>query len=300
MIRMPRFRWATAVLAMGVLAVAACDDDDDDGGPTNEGTLEVTVTATGTPADPDGFTVLLDGTQMGAVVPATGGVRTQDLEPGDYEVELDNLADNCTVDGDNPRTVTIEDDETTEVTFAVTCEAATGGTVSVTTTTTGTNPDADGFQVSVNGGTPQTVTDAAAVEFTDVAAGDAVVLLTGIQGNCDVTGDNPLTVAVTAGASAPAAFAVSCAANAGAADVTVVTTGTNVPAGPFNITVEGIATPFDVDPNGTLRVGGLTPGDVDFTLAGHPGTCTVTEGAAQTITIVDQQSAEVTYTLTCT
>ena len=114
MIRMPRFRWATAVLAMGVLAVAACDDDDDDGGPTNEGTLEVTVTATGTPADPDGFTVLLDGTQMGALAPATGGVRTQDLEPGDYEVELDNLADNCTVDGDNPRTVTIEDDETTE------------------------------------------------------------------------------------------------------------------------------------------------------------------------------------------
>lgn len=287
-------RWALPLLAFGALAVAGCDDDDPVG--PDEGTLTVTVTAAGAPADPDGFTVLVDGEAFGAVVPAAGGTRTGSLETGTYEVELDGVAANCTVAAENPRDVTITEDQTTTTTFAVTCAAATG-TIDVTTTTTGTNVDADGFEFSVAGGTPVTIGANETVSFADVAPGDVDVLLSGIQGNCAVTGDNPLTVTVTGGATAPAAFTVTCVADAGSASVETVTTGTNLDPDGYTLTVDAGA-PMNIGVNETITVPTLSVGDHDFVLGGVAANCTVTTD--QTVTITDQQITDVTYTVTCT
>jgi hypothetical protein len=296
MIRIPRARWTVPFLALGVLAVAGCDDDDPVG--PNEGDLRVTVTATGAPADPDGFTVLLDGVDIGDVNAAGGNVDENDLDVGEYEVELDGVAANCT--GDNPRTVNITRGNLTTTTFAVTCAAAAGGTVSITTVTTGDNPDADGFEVSVAGGTPQAIAANATLDVTDVAPGDVPVALTGVAGNCAVTEDNPATVTVTAGGTSATTFTVTCALNAGSAEVTMTTTGTNQDADGYELTVDG-GTPIPVaDVNGTVIVPNLTPGDHDFTIGGVAANCTVTGGVDQTITIVDQQTAAVAYAIACT
>lgn len=298
MIRIPSARWATPLLALGVLAVAGCDDDDDPVGP-DDGTLRVVVTSTGTPADPDGFTVTIDGEDAGDIAAAGGTLPDQELAEGDYEVELTGLADNCTVAGENPRTVSVTDGDITTTTFAVTCAASTG-TVAATTTTTGDNIDADGYLVSVNGGTPEAIGVNATLDLTDVAAGDATVELSDIAPNCDVTGENPMTVTVVGGASTPAAFVVTCALNTGSAEVTTTTTGTNQDADGYTLTVDG-GTPIDIEAvNGTIMVRNLPAGDHLFSLGGVAANCTVTGGTDQTITVVDQQTAAVDYAVTCT
>lgn len=84
-----------------------------------EGVLEVTVTTLGT-GFPATFRLELSGNIASNVSP-NGVYRADALVPGPYTVTLTNLPANCTTGGENPRTVTIEADETAETTFTVSC-----------------------------------------------------------------------------------------------------------------------------------------------------------------------------------
>lgn len=297
MIRIPRARWAVPFLALGVLAVAGCDDDDDTG-PDN-GTLRVVVTATGTPADPDGFDVLIDDVDVGDIPAAGGTLADRNLDAGTYDVELDGVATNCTVGGDNPRTVTITNGDLTTTTFAVTCAAATTGTVTINTTTSGDNPDANGFQVSVAGGAAQAIAATGTLDVANVTVGDAPVLLTDIAGNCSVTEDNPTILTVTAAGPNTATFTVDCDLNEGSAAVTFATTGANLDADGFELTVDALPAIPVPAVNGTITVSDLAPGDHDFVLGGVAANCTVTGGTTQTIAITDATVTDVDFAVVC-
>jgi hypothetical protein len=298
MIRIPRARWAVPFLALGVLAVAGCDDDDNTG--PDQGTLRVVVTATGTPADPDGFDVLIDDVDVGNIPAAGGTLADRVLDPDDYEVELGGVASNCTVAGDNPRTVTITDGDLTTTTFAVTCAAATTGTVTINTTTAGDNPDANGFQVSVGGAAAQAIAATGTLDVTNVAIGDAPVLLTDVAGNCAVTEDNPTILTVTAAGPNTATFTVDCDLNEGSAAVAFATTGANLDADGFDLTVDGGTAIPVANVNGIITVSDLAPGDHDFVIGGVAANCTVTGGNTQTITIADAAVADVDFAVVCT
>ena len=89
------------------------------------GALEVTTASSGSPADPSGYTVSVDG---GAAV-AIGASATRTiggLVPGTHSVVLGGIADNCAVQGQNPRDVTITAAQTATLTFTVQCAATTG------------------------------------------------------------------------------------------------------------------------------------------------------------------------------
>jgi hypothetical protein len=86
----------------------------------------------------------------------------------------------------------------------------TTGAIGVTTVTTGDNPDADGYAISLDGN------DAGAIGVNDQviigsqAPATYAVGLTGVAANCTVDGDNPRDVAVTAGLTAATTFNVDC------------------------------------------------------------------------------------------
>src|SRR5205814_10178034 len=96
--------------------------------------------------------------------------------------------------------------------FAVSCAAVGGdGSLTVTTSTTGTNLDPDGYTVSVDGGAAsQPIATNGSVTFTG-PSGDHSIELLGVAGNCTVSGANPRTVNVPANATATTTFSVSCA-----------------------------------------------------------------------------------------
>ncbi|MFW6090018.1 MAG: hypothetical protein ACODAB_09715 [Gemmatimonadota bacterium] len=199
-----------AFLTAAALAATACGDDD---GPTTPepttGTLEVSASTTGDDLDPDGYTVTLDGSDPQTLA-VDGSTAFDDVEEGEHQVELTGVADNCAVEGANPKTRTVTADETATATFDVVC-APTGGTVEVTTSTTGDTLDADGYVVTLgDSGDEQSVAPDGTVTFDDVAEGEHEVELSGIQPNCAADAGAVLTVSVTAGETAAVTFDVDC------------------------------------------------------------------------------------------
>src|SRR5207253_2793930 len=141
----------------------------------------------------DGYTLTVDGGQSKAIG-INNTVTISGLSPGDHSVQLNGVAQNCTVTS-NPRTVGITAGSTTTTTFTVIC-AATTGNLTVSNSTTGSNLDPDGYTVTVSGsaGTAsQTMATNGNVSFTSIPPGSYQVTLSGQAANCTVTSANPQT-----------------------------------------------------------------------------------------------------------
>jgi hypothetical protein len=84
------------------------------------------------------------------------------------------------------------------------------GDLTVTTSTSGLSLDPDGYQVSIDGGPSQPIAGSGNVTFTGLAAGDHLVALSDVAGNCTVRDGQTRTVSVPSGASASTTFSVGC------------------------------------------------------------------------------------------
>jgi hypothetical protein len=91
-------------------------------------TIDVSTSTSGSDLDPDGYTVTVDG-ETSQSIATNGSVMFTDRDEGDHTVELSDVASNCTVEGDNPRTVTIPPEGRVSTTFFVSCTGAGGGGV---------------------------------------------------------------------------------------------------------------------------------------------------------------------------
>jgi PKD repeat protein len=96
-------------------------------------------------------------------------------------------------------------------TVAVTAPAPTGS-LAVTTNTTGSSQDPDGYSVSVDGGPSQAIARNGTITVANLVAGSHSVLLSGVAPNCTVSGGTSQPVTVQAGQTATTTFAVSCVA----------------------------------------------------------------------------------------
>src|SRR5205823_15091266 len=131
---------------------------------------------------------------------------------GDGTVVLSDVDAKCTVTGGNSKTVTVAEGATQTAAFAISCPtpAPTTGDLTVTTTTGGTGTlDPDGYIVTVDGAQKAVATNGS-VPFTGLTPGNHLVSLSDVATNCAVNGQNPQTVAVVAGNTAHADFAITC------------------------------------------------------------------------------------------
>lgn len=107
-------------LSLAALLVIGCGDDD--GAitpPPPTGTLSVSTTSIGSVLDPDGYTLVVDGSDSVAV--GVNDSATADIPVGQYSAEITGLANNCGVIGDNPVSTTLLEDEVATVEFSVAC-----------------------------------------------------------------------------------------------------------------------------------------------------------------------------------
>lgn len=172
----------------------------------NTGTIEITTATTGESVDTDGYLATLDG-DPGRPIDSDGTITFTTVSSGSHTVRLTAIAANCTA-GENPRTVVVAG-EAVEVHFDVVCGPPTGS-ILISTATGGIRPDADGYEVSVDGGAAQEIGPNASLAVPGLPLGEHTVQLSGVASNCAVGGQNPRTVTVTNGGSAPAAFQVGC------------------------------------------------------------------------------------------
>jgi hypothetical protein len=115
----------------------------------------------------------------------------------------------------------------------------TTGILEITTSTSGTEQDADGYTVQIDAEAPQAIAAAATLEIPGVTPGNHTVLLGGLAANCTVSGDNPRAISVTAGETATIDFAVTCNAASGSLSITSATSGSSPDPDGYIVFVDG-------------------------------------------------------------
>jgi hypothetical protein len=86
-----------------------------------------------------------------------------------------------------------------------------GGSIQVSVSTTGSNVDPDGYQVSLDEELSQPVAVNGSATFSSLRTGTFQVILDGVAENCTVSSQNPQGVSVSAGSTVYVAFMVVCA-----------------------------------------------------------------------------------------
>jgi hypothetical protein len=165
------------------------------------------------------------------------------------------------------------------------------GVLQLSVTTTGDDPDSDGYLVRVDSGPAQPVPPDGSVTIPGVTAGSHSVGLSGLAANCAVGGADPRAVTIAAGDTAHVVFTVACnPLIGGAAEVAGVwdwtehfddptAGGTCDDTGTYVFVVSGTGFSGTSDQVGTC----VTPfGPLNNTLLGYPVVAgTVTAGGVQ-------------------
>jgi hypothetical protein len=257
------------------------------------GNLTVTTSTTGTNL-PTGYTFAVDG-GSGQAIGINTSVSVAGLGAGSHTVSLSGVPSNCTVGGGSSQTVTVPAGGSATAAFSVNCVAP-AGSLTVTTSTTGTNPPT-GYAFAVDGGTAQAIGINNSVTISGLGAGSHTVTLSGVPSNCTVSGGTSQTVTVLAGGNVTAPFSVSCAAPTGSLTVTTSTTGSNPPAG-YMFAIDG-GTAQAIGINNSVTVSGLSAASHTVTLSGVPSNCTVTGGTSQTVTVPAGGTATAAFSVSC-
>ena len=80
----------------------------------------VATTSTSGSSQPSGYTAMVDGSQS-QPIGTNGRVTFTSLSAGSHSAALTNVASNCTVNGSNPRTVTVPPGGTITASFSASC-----------------------------------------------------------------------------------------------------------------------------------------------------------------------------------
>jgi hypothetical protein len=204
------------------------------------------------------------------------------LGVGTHSVSLEGIAENCAVGGQNPVSVNVTLGATVPVSFPVSC----GSTqqITVTTQTTGSPVDPDGYTVSLDEGTPENIANNGTWLFSDVAVGLHSLRLDDMEGNCTVQGNNPQTVNVTAGVDTTATFNIDC--TSGSLTVQASTSGPAEDIDPngYTVTVDGTIVK-QLDVNGSVSFPSLTTGTHSVALSGVDDPCIITSFNPQTVEV---------------
>ena len=290
-------------LAIGLSSwLVACGDDGGGVTPPASSDLQIIVATSGSPPDPDGYTITLDGTERGTLG-ANGTLTLTELTPGSHLVGLTGLAPNCQVEGDNPQAVTVPEEGSATATFAVTCTtpAPTVGIVQVTTATTGSDLDPDGYVVALDGNPGLPIAANTSRTLPDVPAGTHAVTLSGVATNCQVQGENPRAVSVPGGGSVTVDFAITCTTPvpaAGVIRVSTATTGSDQDDGYLAALDGNPAVP--IGPNASITLSNVPAGNHTVALSGIASNCTVSGGASRNVPVTAGATSDVSFAIACT
>jgi hypothetical protein len=119
--RIRRFTFALVPLALaGAIACGDASPDPVEPPEPQVGSLELVMSTTGADPDPDGYLARADTGTAVRILPG-GTLTVPGLAPGAHQVTLTDVADNCSLAGDNPRAVTVVAGTVTSVTLQVAC-----------------------------------------------------------------------------------------------------------------------------------------------------------------------------------
>ncbi len=185
----------------------------------SDGRIRITVTTSGADPQAEEYLLTLDGARPLAVTP--NGSTTYDGVPeGTHVVHLFALADNCAVSGTttSPRSVNVRGGDVAEISFSVVCSPPITGGFRIVVSTTGTETDDDGYQLSVAGAPLRTIAVNAEETYQGLDPGVHLVTLKDVADFCEVQGGNPQPYTVVPGKTVRVAIRVACGGAPGPLD----------------------------------------------------------------------------------
>lgn len=166
------------------------------------GTLEAIVTTAGSDVDNNGYTLTVDGTDSRAAE-IEDTLYFENLEEGNHSAELSDVANNCTVTGENPRTVTIVAAETASTTFSISCQSIIANQIVFTSNRDGNN---EIYVMNEDGSGQSRLTDNTAADEDPVVSpdGSQIAFASDRDGNgeiylMDADGNNVVQLTNTTG-----------------------------------------------------------------------------------------------------
>lgn len=174
----------------------------------------------------------------------------------------------------------------------------TTGSIRVAVTSTGTDVDANGYEVQVDGNAKAAIGSNGTVTLSDLDPGTYAVALEGLAENCSHSTASPMAVTVTAGAPADANFEVSCVAAVGSIEVTVTTTGESLDSDGYTVSVLG-GPSGAVDINGTTTLAGVPAGKRTIELTDIAANCDVSPPHPKSVSVAFDETAQVAFDVTC-
>jgi len=293
--RVTRYHLAATSIALAAALTTGCGDP---AGPRT-GAIVISVSTPGSPAywDLDGYTLKIDD-GASQVVASNAIVTIADLPTGDHLVRLEGVAPNCSVSGTNPRFVEVKAGDVF-VSFSVTCGARTG-TVRVSTTTSGPEPDTDGYSLVVGARVSSGVPANGTFEMAGVPEGEHSAALSGVSENCAVDAPHPRTVSIANGEVMNVAFVIRCVAKA-ALHVTTTTSGVEPDGNGYAIRLAqpgGYVTTVNVAANSSVTIP-LQSGTYTVTVLDIEPNCDVVTSNERVVTLTAGNQTPITVDIKC-
>jgi len=238
-----------------ILALGACGDDDaTDPGP--RGDFFVRTVSSGDELDSNGYEIRVNDI-FAATIGVNDSVEFSNRAVSTYSVELTQVADNCSVAGNNPRPVLVIADSQTGTTFEVTC-VVTAGVLQVVTATTGENPD-DGYTLAVDGSDAGTIGANDTARTADLETGEHTVRLGDIALNCRLGGDPERTLTVPSEDMVETKYEVFCTDRVGNLRIITSTTGLFPDPDGYEVVIE-FGGPIPIGSTDVATVGSVAGG----------------------------------------
>jgi YVTN family beta-propeller protein len=287
------------VWSLVVSLLASCTS-----GPSDPATLRLGMTTTGSDPDPDGYTYSLDGGAPAALAP-NDVVVVGGLNPGHHQIDVDGVADNCTLSGGASHSIALFQSDTTDIILHVACLSGAGvTTLQLTTATTGGDPDLDGYTYSVDGSSPAVIGPNTSAFIGGVAPGSHQLVIGGVASNCSLTGGTTRSITLTQGATTNVQLTVTCVASS----PTIIGTA-SLSGSPYGVAVSaaGVIYAAQIGSNTLARgdlttktftssvIVGSTPPHVAFNPAGTTAYATLQTG--QGLAVVDVATNTLTTTV---
>jgi hypothetical protein len=277
------------LLAVGILLVACRDGE----APSTDGLLIVSTVTRGEAHDQDGYFLTIDRSDS-LSLDHTGSVELS-LPAGRHALRLSGVAAHCSVAERMSLEVDVPSQATVSVAFEISCPA---GAVRVTTTTTGLDPDPDGYQVVIDGNDRGSIPPNGTL-LTPVDPGTRSITLAGLAPLCSIEGPDSRAVTVTGPEPVSIEFAIVCTAATGVIGVVIETSGPYTSAW-VRVLIDGEEA-SRVGWGGPHYVNDVSGGDHAVSLRGSTSCVADTDQRRVTITVGEfiRDTVEVSFSVTC-
>jgi hypothetical protein len=171
------------------------------------------------------------------------------------------------------------------------------GTLEVVASTSGANPDPDGYRVEVDAEPARAVAPAGSTTFPALPAGEHRVALSGVSANCAVADSAVRRVVIEAGQTDTIAFSITCDSTSGSVQVRTVTSGEDLDPNGYAVLVDDV-------PVATVSDTGVTEVPVaavrhQVTLAGVTPNCIVAGDNPRSVDVGIGVSVPIAFAIQC-